>query len=420
MKKHKALLETLTTFVLLLPCITPVCARASNRVSVQLNQVYGYFTEEDSIDNTPLVWDYKWHPLIHNVLDDGGPVVNPKVVLETDLELVRFDPDDPSVFTAQPPLYTWYFDGLEVEEPALLPIHAWMAEPLTAQPRFTASRSVEPEILSQATTFQTIKLNFRLEESLPPQVNWLMISIGSPVIAYEGFQLVEGSFVSQNSVGDWDAGNDGVQAWWVADFPNVDVGKTYTLQATLKAEKSSDLLGSPTFKPGVCIQYAQMIDQLSIITAKTVTITHPESIITATFTADNEVDWDPVFRYSHFTFWFLPIVSEVTPPPPPFYVLIPADVTIKPETLELSSRGVITAFIELPEQYSVEDIDLETVKCQGAAAKSGAVEDDILKVKFNRQDLQDVVPGKEVELQVAGETTDGTRFEGTDTIRVID
>jgi len=43
-----------------------------------------------------------------------------------------------------------------------------------------------------------------------------------------------------------------------------------------------------------------------------------------------------------------------------------------------------------------------------------------LMVKFDRSDVQDVLePGNEVEVTVSGQLTDGTSFEGTDTIRVI-
>ena len=44
-----------------------------------------------------------------------------------------------------------------------------------------------------------------------------------------------------------------------------------------------------------------------------------------------------------------------------------------------------------------------------------------LMVKFDRSNAQDMLePGDEVELTVSGQLTDGTTFEGTDTIRVIE
>jgi hypothetical protein len=43
-----------------------------------------------------------------------------------------------------------------------------------------------------------------------------------------------------------------------------------------------------------------------------------------------------------------------------------------------------------------------------------------LMVKFDRSDVQDMLePGDAVEVTVSGELTEGTPFESTDTIRVI-
>ncbi len=98
-----------------------------------------------------------------------------------------------------------------------------------------------------------------------------------------------------------------------------------------------------------------------------------------------------------------------------------AEIDIKPETLNLKSKGVFTAFIDLPEGYNEEDINISTVVCEGAPAVNAMMADDgRLIVKFDREYLVGVLPGDAVELTVTGELTNGTPFAGSDIIRVID
>ncbi len=92
-------------------------------------------------------------------------------------------------------------------------------------------------------------------------------------------------------------------------------------------------------------------------------------------------------------------------------------VEIKPETLNLASQGVFTAFIDLPEGL---DVALVLAECAGAAAQKCLQADGKLIAKFNCQDLVGVTPGEAVELTVTGELTDGTFFTATDTVRVIE
>ena len=94
-------------------------------------------------------------------------------------------------------------------------------------------------------------------------------------------------------------------------------------------------------------------------------------------------------------------------------------VIIKPETLNLASKGVFTAFILLPEEYDVRDINMSTVVCEDAPAVRGIVAGNIYIAKFKRQDLANVSTGN-VTLTVTGELKGGTPFEGCDGIRVID
>jgi len=108
-----------------------------------------------------------------------------------------------------------------------------------------------------------------------------------------------------------------------------------------------------------------------------------------------------------------------------------ATVDIQPDTLNVKSKGKwVTAYIELPDGYDVADIDVSTVMLEGTIpaedhpTKIGDYDDDgipDLMVKFDRQALIDYLDGTtgEVTLTVSGELNDGTSFEGSDTVTVI-
>jgi len=109
------------------------------------------------------------------------------------------------------------------------------------------------------------------------------------------------------------------------------------------------------------------------------------------------------------------------------YAVAAADVT--PSTLNLKSKGKwITCYIELPEDYKVRDIDILTVKLNGEISAElhpteiGDYDTDgipDLMVKFNRKELIAISSVGEATLRITGEVN-GTSFEGSDTIRVID
>lgn len=122
--------------------------------------------------------------------------------------------------------------------------------------------------------------------------------------------------------------------------------------------------------------------------------------------------------------------------------VIKADVDIDPDALSLKSNGkFITVYIELPEEYNVTDIVLETVHLEGVQAITdstyGFVKDPDLMdhdgdgilermVKFDRAGvisllIQHMSPlvKQEVTLEVTGNLDDGTTFEGSDTIKVL-
>ena len=111
--------------------------------------------------------------------------------------------------------------------------------------------------------------------------------------------------------------------------------------------------------------------------------------------------------------------------------VIAATVDIDPDTLTLKKKDKsITAYIELPSGYRVEDIDMNTVRlivendnvpAKPKPKKIGDHDRDgipDLKVKFNRWDLQALANVGEYEATVIGEVA-GMPFQGSDTILVI-
>ena len=104
-------------------------------------------------------------------------------------------------------------------------------------------------------------------------------------------------------------------------------------------------------------------------------------------------------------------------------VTINVEVSIKPETINLKSKGKFKAFIELPEPYSADEVVLATVVCEGAQAIDGRVDDEGRYIAtFNTQDLHITASSKkeEVTITVSGELEDGTKFTGSDTVKVKD
>ena len=103
---------------------------------------------------------------------------------------------------------------------------------------------------------------------------------------------------------------------------------------------------------------------------------------------------------------------------------IPAEVRIVPRTINLTSKGKwINCYIGLPEEYNVADIDPNSVVLEDEIQAASLWIDEQEKIavaRFSRSEVQGILEPGEVELIVSGKLTDGTVFEGTDVIRVVD
>lgn len=110
--------------------------------------------------------------------------------------------------------------------------------------------------------------------------------------------------------------------------------------------------------------------------------------------------------------------------------IIDATVDFNPNTLNQKSKGKwITVYIEFPEGFDVNDIDVSTVmlndEIPAEIHPTGVGDKDVdgipdRMVKFNRTAVIDFLEnGEMVYITITGELIDGTPFTGTDVIRVI-
>jgi hypothetical protein len=115
---------------------------------------------------------------------------------------------------------------------------------------------------------------------------------------------------------------------------------------------------------------------------------------------------------------------------------VDAVVDVKPETLNLASLGrFVTCYIELPDGLNVADIATDSVAgvavngvpavapvmAAGPAEVGDYDADGVadLMVKFDRRAVSALITIGEHELTVSGDMADGTKFRGSDSIRVL-
>jgi outer membrane protein assembly factor BamB/alpha-tubulin suppressor-like RCC1 family protein len=105
-----------------------------------------------------------------------------------------------------------------------------------------------------------------------------------------------------------------------------------------------------------------------------------------------------------------------------YVIFIPAKVTIVPKVINLAGKGAFIAFIKLPKGYKASDIDKATVTCNGAVAKrvmTMKIFPQVFGAVFKTSELKGVSPGDKVTLTVTGNLKGNLKFEGSDTVKVI-
>jgi parallel beta-helix repeat protein/predicted outer membrane repeat protein len=104
-------------------------------------------------------------------------------------------------------------------------------------------------------------------------------------------------------------------------------------------------------------------------------------------------------------------------------IKIVAEVDIAPNTLNLNNKGKwVTAFIQLPEDYSVSEIEPNSVLLEDSIQAASLLVDEQKQVaiaRFSRENVQSILNIGEVKLTISGQLTDRTTFQGKDVIRVV-
>ncbi len=106
------------------------------------------------------------------------------------------------------------------------------------------------------------------------------------------------------------------------------------------------------------------------------------------------------------------------------FEIINVQIDITPNVLNQQSKGSwLTCRIWLPEEYSVSEINPDTILLERRFKAKWSwynEKQQVVMARFRRSQLASFLEPGDIDLTVACQLLDGTYFEGTDTIRVID
>jgi len=367
---------------------------------------------------------------------DVNPVLSPTVTFSTDLPVSWTDGE-----LIDSDKYLWTFDDLQVGE--WINPGVWFDGSVVFAPDLSASRTMTETVFTSPEGMQTVTLTFTLARETPSEEEFVdyepfLIAFGVDVWEDENVDpAIDPVNVELPSV-DPEKGEGLVihsrDEHKVSGFiQNPTVGTTYTLVVPIVV-RLKEGIDEVEYKPHVSVinRFAHWLDTPF---GRGVTVdTEVGTWVWATGSQHSWLCWNSLQKYVE----FLPH-SHMLP--------LRANVEIDPETVNLKSNGNwITAYIELPPDHDVNDIDVSSVnmlvpnhqeqpidRSVDAPSIVGDYDSDgmpDLAVKFDRatvvaylrtSDVADDDTGTtdEVILTVSGQVA-GLPFTGSDTIRVIE
>jgi hypothetical protein len=286
---------TLMAIMVLCIAVSPIKAATAqdtgNQVSFWLNHEYFYGTSGDSVENANLAGYSSWGFQMYNDIDSSGEaVINPNMTMVSSLTFesfnglawnVWFDSFTPNA--TGPPVYQWYWNRDLGEGEG---IYIWADEPYgieSFRPGFSLSRSVTPSTIISPKMLQVVKVNFRLEESLPENTSGVNICEGAWTTSEAEPNLIMES--PKPTLVDKEPGYAYIV--WYLSAGELVLGKTYTFNAIFLTTKL--VKGPIEYKPYVDAGYGSSPGYRLYGTGKSVTVTNQG--VTGTFSANNELEW---------------------------------------------------------------------------------------------------------------------------------
>ena len=428
------IIVTMLTVALLVPMVTIATAASEEAdqrlLYIVIEEHWGYLTDESSVSpDVVLPFRVDWL-LWGNIAKDSLPISNFKITLDSrgiqeftgwggGWGIIHKHPDEWLYGPDETYDYNWWLWYEISPEDALHPfLHLSSTRIIEEQPGFGATRSVDKMIFSEPG-IQHVTVTVEVEETME-----FMIEIGSG----GGLVPKDVPFTATILGGTADPTPqmvipEALVVWRLELEPGVH---EFSVDIKIVPEEGVRVV----FVPEVSISKFPIKKSLPGLPITSTSVTFKDfKILTTlgdvTFSSSDVVTWAGDF-YSRVRVIFRPMTA----------VMVMATIDIDPDTLRLESKGKwITAYIELPHNWNVADIDIMTVellhggklitRAEEHPAEIGDYDSDgilDLMVKFDMQALIEYLKRigaeGEVELTVKGLVA-GTPFEGTDMIKVI-
>jgi len=376
---------------------------------------YWHFAKGYSTENTELVFEQEWGVCIHNYGKHKLPFAHVNVTVVPDgFTIVKANPSWTKVVESK---YVWELG--DIEPGAEQRINIWEAPShVTIKPGFVSSRNADIEIFTEPG-YQTLTAILTSEESFS------YVKMGPTIGQIIETDLVKATVI-ETTYTMWDKNGNLKSGPVKQPFelypPEVEPGDKIVAIIKFYVEpkvKPIRFLGPITFCAERRIVYG-------ITEGYTTSVTLVDTLgekLTATLETST---YSRIFTDTHcgHAVVYNPIVQLV------------ATIDIDSDTINLKSKGKwITCYIELPNGYDVNNIDIKSIRLT-VAGKDFPVDSESpiaigdydndgipdLMVKFNKASIRDWlggVDGKDIEFIVSGFVGEGVEFIGSDIIRII-